>query len=53
MNRKKIGFFGGCFNPVTIAHINLIKKAIEECSLDEVYFVPMNDYYKKSRLNFC
>ena len=44
---KKIGFFGGSFNPVTVAHINLIKKAIEEFNLDKVYFVPMNDYYKK------
>ncbi len=53
MNKKKLGFFGGSFNPVTIAHINLIKKAIKEFNLDKVYFIPMNDYYKKARINFC
>ena len=25
---ERIGFFGGCFNPPTIAHIELIEKAI-------------------------
>ena len=23
---EKIGFFGGCFNPITNAHVNLIKR---------------------------
>ena len=50
MNKKKIGFFGGCFNPVTIAHINLIKETIEKCQLDKVYFVPMGDFYLKPEL---
>ncbi len=47
---KKIGFFGGCFNPVTKAHVDLAKQAIAENGLDEVYFVPMNDYYNKANL---
>lgn len=46
----KLGFFGGSFNPPTIAHYNLIKQAISEYDFDKVYFVPMNDYYKKSGL---
>lgn len=46
----KLGFFGGSFNPPTIAHYNLIKQAILEYDFDKVYFVPMNDYYKKSGL---
>ena len=50
MNKEKIGFFGGCFNPITVAHINLIKKAINECNLDKVFFIPMGDYYKKDEL---
>ena len=50
MNKKRIGYFGGCFNPVTVAHVNLIKKAIEQCNLDKVYFVPMNDFYLKENL---
>ena len=47
---KNIGFFGGCFNPPTIAHIELIEKAIQEYNLDKVYFVPMGDLYKKESL---
>jgi nicotinate-nucleotide adenylyltransferase len=47
---KKIGFFGGCFNPVTVAHINLIRQAIKECNLDKVYFIPMGDLYTKPDL---
>ena len=50
MSKKRIGYFGGCFNPVTVAHVNLIKKAIEQCNLDKVYFVPMNDFYAKEGL---
>lgn len=46
----KLGFFGGSFNPPTIAHYNLIKQAISEYDFDKVYFVPMNDYYKKAGL---
>ncbi len=47
---KKLGFFGGCFNPPTVAHIELIEKAIKENNLDMVYFVPMGDLYKKENL---
>ena len=46
----KIGFFGGCFNPPTIAHIELAKKALAECNLDKVIFVPIGDFYKKKEL---
>lgn len=46
----KIGFFGGCFNPPTIAHIELAKKAIIECNLDKLIFVPVGDFYKKREL---
>ena len=47
---KRFGFFGGCFNPPTIAHIELIEKAIKDKNLDMVYFVPMGDLYKKENL---
>lgn len=51
MNKlKRLGFFGGCFNPPTIAHIKLIEKAIEEANLDKVYFVPMGNFYEKEDL---
>lgn len=47
---KKLGFFGGCFNPVTNAHIDLIKNVIKQEKLDKVYFVPMGDLYPKKDL---
>lgn len=46
----KIGFFGGCFNPPTNAHINLAKKVINECKLDKLIFVPVGDFYQKAEL---
>ena len=48
--KNRVGFFGGCFNPVTKAHIELIKKAIEQEKLSKVYFVPMGDLYQKKDL---
>jgi len=47
---ERLGFFGGCFNPVTNAHLNLIKDVIENENLNKVYFVPMGDLYKKREL---
>lgn len=48
--KNKIGFFGGCFNPVTNAHIELITEVIKQENLDKVYFVPMGDLYEKKDL---
>ena len=47
---KKIGFVGGCFNPITNIHIEIANKLIESKKLDKVIFVPVNDYYKKQKL---
>lgn len=47
---EKIGFFGGCFNPVTKVHVELIKEVIEKQNLSKVYFVPMGDFYEKQDL---
>lgn len=47
---QRLGFFGGCFNPPTIAHYELALKAIDIANLDKLYFVPMGDYYKKEEL---
>lgn len=47
---KKVGFFGGCFNPPTNIHIELANKLIKERKLDKVIFVPVNDYYNKENL---
>jgi nicotinate-nucleotide adenylyltransferase len=41
MDRKrKIGFMGGTFNPIHIAHLILAECAYHEYNLDEVIFVP-------------
>lgn len=46
----KIGFFGGSFNPPTLAHLNLARQAVKQYNLDLFYFVPVNDYYPKDGL---
>ena len=47
---KKIGYFGGAFNPPTNIHINIAINLIKQGKLDKVIFVPVNDYYKKPEL---
>ena len=47
---SKICFFGGSFNPLTIAHINLAIKIVNVCKLDKLIFVPIGDFYKKKDL---
>lgn len=47
---SKIGFFGGSFNPLTIAHINLSKKIVKDYNLDKLIFVPIGDFYEKAEL---
>ena len=47
---KKIGFFGGCFNPVTNIHITIAYDLIKHGEVDEVIFIPVNDFYKKKGL---
>ena len=46
----KLGFFGGSFNPVTNAHLDLIKDVIKKENLSKVYFVPMGNFYHKKDL---
>ncbi len=47
---EKYGFFGGSFNPVTRAHIELAKDIVKKYELDKVIFVPVGDFYKKKNL---
>ena len=47
---KRIGFFGGCFNPPTNIHIKIANNLIEQGKLDKIVFVPVNDYYQKEDL---
>lgn len=46
----KIGFYGGCFNPPTKAHIELAQRAMREFELDKIVFVPIGDLYEKEKL---
>ena len=38
-------FFGGAFNPPTIAHIELAKFALKELNFDKVIFCPTKNHY--------
>lgn len=48
--QEKYGFFGGSFNPVTNAHLNIAKLVQQKYNLDKVVFVPMGDNYPKLEL---
>ena len=37
---KRLGFFGGSFDPVHIGHISLAKQAIEQAKLDKLLLCP-------------
>ena len=47
---KKYGFFGGSFNPVTKAHIELAQAIVDTFKLDKVVLVPVGDNYNKPGL---
>lgn len=47
---KKVGFFGGCFNPPSNIHLSIAKCLVKDNIVDEVIFVPVGDYYKKQQL---
>jgi nicotinate-nucleotide adenylyltransferase len=40
MTIKKIGFYGGSFDPIHLGHLNLMIELKERCQLDEVWVCP-------------
>ena len=37
---RKVGIFGGSFNPIHAGHLGIARRAVEELSLDRLLFVP-------------
>jgi len=46
---KRIGLFGGSFDPPHNAHIALARVALEHLALDELRFIPTGHAYQKQR----
>ena len=46
---KRIGVFGGTFDPVHVGHLAIAHAALEELGLDRVYFVPAHQSPLKER----
>lgn len=38
--KKKVGVFGGSFDPIHLGHMNLTIELMEQCQLDQVFFCP-------------
>lgn len=47
---RSYAFFGGSFNPPTVAHKECAEAILKEMKLDKFFFVPVGDGYKKEEL---
>lgn len=50
---KKIGLFGGTFDPPHFGHLLIAEQAREACSLDEIWFMPSRIPPHKESSNLC
>ena len=50
INKNLIAVYGGCFNPPTVAHIQVMKNLTDIPNLHKVIVVPVGDKYNKSGL---
>ena len=46
---RRVGLFGGCFDPVHNAHVVLAKTALEQLALDELRWIPVGKPWQKAR----
>lgn len=46
---RRIGVFGGAFDPPHVAHVALVKAALAELQLDELRVVPTGEAWHKTR----
>ena len=46
---KRIGVFGGSFDPPHIAHVALARAALEQCELDVLHVIPTGHAWHKAR----
>jgi nicotinate-nucleotide adenylyltransferase len=47
---KRVGLFGGSFDPVHNAHVALAQLALEQLQLDEVRWIPAGQPWQKTRV---
>jgi nicotinate-nucleotide adenylyltransferase len=48
-SRRRIGLFGGSFDPVHVAHLALARRALADLALDELRWVPAGHAWQKTR----
>ena len=48
--RRRIGLFGGSFDPVHVAHVALARQALDQLALDSVRWMPVGEPWQKSRV---
>jgi len=49
LSGRKIGVFGGTFDPIHLGHLIVAEEAAERLGLEKVFFVPAKDPWRKPR----